>query len=37
VDGNHAWIQGFEAMAAYAARMGLLDEAGAIRAHIERT
>jgi hypothetical protein len=37
VDGNHAWIQGFEAMAAYAARKGLLDEAGALRGRIERT
>ncbi|MDO9707173.1 hypothetical protein [Paracraurococcus lichenis] len=34
--GDAAWVQGFEAMLAYAAKKGWVDAAGAIRGHIER-
>ena len=34
--GDAAWIQGFEAMLAYAAKKGWVNQAGAIRGHIER-
>jgi len=30
------WLRGFDAMVAFAAKQGWVDEAGAIRAHIER-
>lgn len=34
--GDAAWTKGFDGMVAYAAKKGWVNEAGAIRGHIER-
>ena len=35
-DGDRTWSEGFDAMVGYARSKGWVDDAGAIRAHVER-